>query len=411
MSKELTLDRQVPVGFSDLFCKEAAREVWLGTTLRDLFGRWGYDPVIPPTVAYAEGLPAEAVPNVYRFLDREGHTLALRADLTLPVARIAGTRLYDQDLPLRLCYVERVFRHVPPQAGQRREFTQAGAELIGADTPAADAEVVALAAEALRSIGVRDIHLALGQMAFFAALLGELGLSPSQVTRLKQAIDRGNDAYLVAELQQIGVPGSLHKLLRALPGLSGSRCVLDRARELTDLSAAREALDRLEAVLDILTAYGLGDVVLVDLGEVRGMDYYTGLVFEGYAAGIGSALCSGGRYDDLVSRFGSDLPAVGFGIDVGLARLAVEPPVDLSPDLIVQSCAHLACHETVRALRDRGLRVLVDAAERTEEELVHYAHRLGARMALCRPEASWEVVDTNGARRHLSTQQLLEEIQ
>ncbi len=150
------LDRQVPIGFSDLFFDEAARQIWLGDTLRDLFGRWAYAPVIPPTVAYAEGLSTETAPNVYRFLDREGHTLALRADLTLPVARIAGTRLYDQDLPLRLCYVERVFRHVAPQAGQRREFTQAVLIVNRASQWTKAAQIAALVRQIGHALSVRD---------------------------------------------------------------------------------------------------------------------------------------------------------------------------------------------------------------------------------------------------------------
>ncbi|MBN1639874.1 MAG: ATP phosphoribosyltransferase regulatory subunit [Anaerolineae bacterium] len=408
MTSDAALDRQVPSGFSDLFLDEAARQIWLGDTLRDLFYRWGYAPVIPPTVAYAEDLPTETVAGVYRFLDREGHALALRADLTLPVARIAGTRLYDQELPLRLCYVERVFRHIAPQAGKRREFTQAGVELIGADTPEADAEVVALAAEALRSIGIPDIHLAVGQMAFFGALLGELALPRAHVVRLKEAIDRRNDALLDAVLGEIGVPPELHALLRALPSLSGKRDVLERARQITPLDAAHHALDRLDAVIEILEAYGLTDQVLVDLGEVRGMDYYTGLVFEGYASGVGHALCSGGRYDGLVGRFGPDLPAVGFGIDVGLVRLAVEPPVHLAPDLVVQRCAHRACHDAVCALRARGMRVIVDVADRCDHELIAYAHRRGARAALCAAAGTWEIVAPDSTRHRTSTQALLE---
>jgi ATP phosphoribosyltransferase regulatory subunit len=132
------------------------------------------------------------------------------------------------------------------------------------------------------------------------------------------------------------------------------------------------------------------------------------LVFEGYASGVGSALCSGGRYDSLIGRFGPDLPAVGFGIDVGLARLAVEPPVDLAPDLIVQSCAHASCHRAVRTLRESGLRVIVDAMGRRGDELIAYASRRGARAAICRGPDVWETTAPDGALCQVSTEQLLE---
>jgi ATP phosphoribosyltransferase regulatory subunit len=388
--------------------EEAARQLWLVTRLRDVFMRWGYAPIIPPTVAYAENVSAELAPHTYRFFDREGHTLALRADLTLPVARIVGTRLFDQPLPLRLSYVERVFRHIAPQAGRRREFTQAGVELVGADTPQADAEIVALAAEALRGIGVRDFRLAVGQMAFFRSLLGELGLHPAQVALLKEAIDRRNDTYLHRVLDDLDLPSSMQTLLRALPTLSGRRDVIAQARTLTPIDAAQQALDRLEVVFDRLEAYQLGDVVLVDLGEVRGMDYYTGLVFRGYALGIGNALCSGGRYNGLIGRFGPDLPAIGFGIDVGLARLVTNPPIDLCPDMVVQSCSHPACHAAVRQMRSRGHRVVVDVLGRDGAELVAYAHSLGAKAGLCQGEGVWQVVERDGNTEHTDTRQNLE---
>lgn len=404
------LDNQVPIGFSDLFLDEAARQLWLIRTLREVFTRWGYAPIIPPTVAYAEGLSANAGSGVYRFFDREGHTLALRTDLTLPVARIVGTRLYDQPLPLRLCYVERVFRHVAPQAGQRREFTQAGVELIGADTAQADAEVIALAADALRAMGIRDFRLALGQMAYFRALLSELELSKVQVDRLKGAIDRRNDAHLLDVLQEIHLPKSMVTLLRALPTLTGGQETIDQARKLTSVPSAQHALDRLAAVLEILDAYGLGDLVIVDLGEVRSMDYYTGLVFQGYAAGVGSALCSGGRYNDLIGRFGPDLPAVGFGLDVELGRLATEPAVDIRPDAIVQGCAHAACYDAVCQMRARGLRTIVDTLGRSGEALTAYAHARGARAIRCLRPGQWEVVDQNHSRRHIDTQQIGREV-
>ena len=408
MTDRLPLNNQVPIGFTDLFMQQASHQLWLIQSLRDLFARWGYDPVIPPTVAYAEGLSADLVPYVYRFFDREGNTLALRADLTLPVARIVGTRLYNQPLPLRLCYVERVFRHVDPQAGQRREFTQAGVELVGVNTPQADAEVIALAADALQTIGVQGLSLAVGQMAFFGSLLGEMELADAQVDRIKTAIDRRNDLHLREVLQETDLPPSMHTLLRALPTLTGGREVIARARNLTPVQTAQDALDRLEAVLDLLEAYGLSDVVLVDLGEVRGMDYYTGIVFQGYASGLGSAICSGGRYDTLIQQFGPDLPAVGFGMDIGLVRLITDPHIPGGPDIIVQNCGHPSCCAIVSEIRKHGWRVIVDALERTEQDLIAYAAARGARAAVCRRD-HWQIVALDGSTHSVSTDRILEE--
>ncbi len=405
------LDKQVPTGFSDLFLDQAAAQWWLSDTLRALFAQWGYAPIIPPTVVYAENLAvelgAQMAQDMYRFFDREGHILALRADLTVPVARIVGTRLYDQPLPLRLCYVERVFRHIAPQAGQRREFTQAGVELIGADTPQADAEVVALAAHALQSIGVRDFRLTLGQMGFFRALVNALYLSVDEVQQLKQAIDRRNDAALCAVLEQMSLPQPVYALLRALPTLCGGREVVDQARRMTPLAEIRPELDRLEAVCDILTAYDLDRAVVIDLGEVRGMEYYTGLVFQGYAAGLGMSLCSGGRYNNLIGHLGPSLPAIGLGIDLGLAHLAVEPPVHIRPHLIVQGCMHSHCLAVIQRMRQNGRRVVVDVLNRSLEELTALAHAQNACVVRCLDGLRWQVTAPDGQEITLDEASLL----
>ena len=419
MLDQLILDKQVPMGFTDLFLEEAARHQWLAETLRTHFALWGYVPVMPPTVAYAEGLAVELgsqmAQDMYRFFDRQGRTLALRADLTLPVARIVGTRLYEQPLPLRLFYVGQVFRHISPQRGQRREFTQAGVELVGAGTPQADAEVVALAARALQAVGVQDIQLALGEMGFFRTLMTRIALSEGQVTRLKLAIDRRNDAHLCAVLDDLGLERPMYDLLRALPGLVGGCegakwAAVERARQLAPPGPAQAVLDRLQAVLDQLVAFGLEDLILVDLGEVRGMEYYTGLVFQGYAAGVGVALCSGGRYDHLIGHFGPDLPAVGFAMDVGLVRLAAAPPADLRPDAVVQGCAHARCLQAVEQMRARGLRVVVDTLGRSGEELVSYARQRGARAVCCREPGCWQIVDRDGRRRQIDIDKVDDEI-
>ena len=430
MVNQSTLDKQIPIGFSDLFLDEAARLLWLAETLRTLFARWGYAPVIPPTVVYAENLAVELgtqiAQDMYRFFDRQGHTLALRADLTVPVARIVGTRLYDRPMPLRLCYVERVFRQIAPQVGQRREFTQAGVELVGADTAQADAEVVALAAEALRAIGIGNFRLTIGQMGFFRALVNAVYLNDDEIRRLEQAVDRRNDAQLCALLDELDLPAAIYALLRALPTLSGGREVIDRARQILPrqnlprqilprqvlpVELIEAELDRLEAVYDLLLAYGLNDTVLIDLGEVRGMEYYTGLVFQGYAAGVGTAVCGGGRYNDLIGHFGPSLPAVGFGLNLDLARQAVTPTVNLCPDALVQGCAHPECLAAVQTMRTHGATVIVDTLELDDAELIRRAQTCGARAILCRHPQGWQIIAADGSSRIVNPDKMIEEIE
>ncbi len=197
----------LPQGVVDLLFEDAAGKRDLEQRLRRIFSAWSYDELIPPTFEYADTLASEAgtqlAEEMYRFVDRDGRTLALRPDLTIPTARVVGTRLYDQPLPLRLFYIGSVFRYEPPQAGRQREFTQAGFELIGAATPAADAEALALTVEALQAAGLRGFQIALGQMAFFRGLLAELNAPPLAVAALQSAIDRKNPADLATVLDKL----------------------------------------------------------------------------------------------------------------------------------------------------------------------------------------------------------------
>ncbi|HEX7588157.1 MAG TPA: ATP phosphoribosyltransferase regulatory subunit, partial [Anaerolineae bacterium] len=185
------LDRQLPHGVADLFFNDAARKRAVEHTLADTFVRWGYSEIIPPMFEYYESLAAEAGPQLreemYRFFDRDGRTLALRADFTIPTARIVGTKLFDRTMPLRFFYVGSAFRYAEPQAGVRREFTQAGIELIGAKTVDADAEAIALAMTALRAIGLEDFRFTLGNSAYLQATTRDLALSEADDLALREA--------------------------------------------------------------------------------------------------------------------------------------------------------------------------------------------------------------------------------
>src|SRR5512136_329560 len=175
------LDRQLPHGVADLFFNDAARKRMVERTLADAFACWGYSEIIPPMFEYYESLAAEAGPQLreemYRFFDRDGRTLALRADFTIPTARVVGTKLFDRAMPLRFYSIGSVFRYEEPQAGMRREFTQAGIELIGPATADADAEAIALAMTALSALGLTDFRFTLGNAAYLDAMLRTVNLS------------------------------------------------------------------------------------------------------------------------------------------------------------------------------------------------------------------------------------------
>jgi ATP phosphoribosyltransferase regulatory subunit len=255
-----------------------------------IFRRWGYQRIILPTFEFYDSLATEASTylqeEMYRLFDREGRVLALRPDMTVPTARVVGTRLYDQPLPMRFFYVGNVFRYEEPQAGRRREFTQAGIELVGAATAEADAEVVQVAIAALEALGVQRFQINLGQVAFTKAMLTEGNLTNGDLYRLEQVIGRRNAVELRATLADLGISGAIARAIETLPRLTGDESILPEARRLTDNRAAQEAIARLAQVYALLCAAGVGETCAWTWARCI-MAYYTGHHLPGLRAGPG----------------------------------------------------------------------------------------------------------------------------
>jgi ATP phosphoribosyltransferase regulatory subunit len=371
-------DRPLPEGVRDLLFADAAAWRALEAALRDICSAWGYREIILPTFEYAGTLAtdvgAEIDAEMYRFFDRHGRTLALRPDMTIPTARVVGTRLYDQPLPLRISYIGSVYRYEPPRAGRQHEFTQAGVELIGAQSRIADAEAVALAVAALHAVGLPEFRVTLGHVGFFRGLLAALALPERLAASLRQAVNRKAEADLAAVISQsAGISGAARQALRRLPTLTGGAEVLEEAAGLSAHPLMDRALDDLRQVAALLEAYGVANEVTYDLAEVRDLDYYTGITFEGFAPGLGFSLISGGRYDDLIGHFGPPLPAVGWALTLDSVLLARElqgveyhEPV---PDVLLSVNGCPECLRWAAVVRTLGLRVEVDPLSQPAEEL------------------------------------------
>ena len=411
---EDSLRHQLPHGLTDLFFEQAAARGKVEGIVEDVYRRWGYRRIILPTFEYDDSLAVGTSPQIkeemYRFFDREGAVLALRPDMTVPTARVVGTKLYDQPLPLRFYYVGNVFRYEELQAGRRREFTQAGIELIGADTPEADAEVLAVTISTLRALGIERMQINLGQVAYLKAILSDAPLSNGDLTRLEQVIGRKNDVELARTLGDLGISGDTARAVRAMPQLCGDEGALQEARKLSTNDEATRALDRLQRVYDLLRIEGMADLIILDLGEVRSMAYYTGITFHGYVEGLGYHVCRGGRYDNLISNFGHDIPAVGFALGLERTMLVTHTQVDIAPDLLMQSCDHAACRALAAQARERGLAVIVDVSGRRGSELVAYGRtRFAHRIAYCLDASTYLLVEGETSRK-LNLDEFEEEI-
>ena len=288
--------------------------------MRACFERAGYGEIHTPALEYEDVLrrgEERAAGARYRTFDEQGAVLALRSDMTIPIARVVATRYADAEPPLRFSYVARAWRATDRGVGESREFLQGGVELIGVPGAEGEAEVVALTIAALDEAGLRRHRLGVGDGALYRTLLGALGVPEDAHLLLLESLSRRDLVGLEHLVDQLGLAQAERDLLVSLPQLRGGRDVLDRAG-----GPAAEAVEGLRALHELLTERGVADRVIFDLGLVRELGYYTGPVFEVYDPAVGFTLGGGGRYDELIGRFGRDLPACGLALDVQRVHLA-----------------------------------------------------------------------------------------
>ena len=313
---------QIPQGVPTFLPGAAQEKRAVEAALFKVFAERGYREVIPPTFEYldvlAPGLDAELIEKSYKVVDRAtGRILLLRPDATAQIARMVGMGMLDGAFPLRLYYSVNVFRYEPEHAGRDREIFQIGVELIGSRGVPADAEPIILAGECLRRLGVDQFRIAIGHGALFQALLQRAGVPEPARRALREAAARKNLGKMETLLQAAGIRGAGARALLAVPALVGGEEVLDRAERVAgQAEECRRPLRQLREIWDRVADAGLGGHLLLDMGEVRPMEYYTGLVFDIYADGVGGEIGGGGRYDHLIGRFGREVPATGFAFDL-----------------------------------------------------------------------------------------------
>lgn len=312
MKNSITL----PEGTQDRLFEECQERRQVQNTLTGLFRSRGYQEVQTPEVEFYDlfiqsgnPLPQE---QMRKIVDRDGRIMVMRPDCTTPIARMSAAKLKDFSTPQRLYYDETVFRSDSQHRGSRSEIAQCGVELLGAQGQEADAQILALAAESLEAAGLRHFHIEIGHMGFFRELTEALGLSHQEVETLRALLENKNFAALSDFLAPY-LNTSAGQAIRRLPYLFGGPEVLNEAEALFPGTAV---IPYLRSLYARLTEAGHAQYFRFDLGLVHQIDYYTGVIFRGYAQGAGDAVLSGGRYDKLLSAFGADAPATGFAADV-----------------------------------------------------------------------------------------------
>jgi ATP phosphoribosyltransferase regulatory subunit len=307
----------LPTGTRDVLAEEMRELRAIESSLLALYAARGYEEVATPTIEFQDAFARGAGPEgtaTYRFLDESGSVLALRNDMTVPLARLVARRFAAEPGPFRLAYSGSVFRRVRPQSGQLREMRQIGVELIGAEAPAGTAELIELLVASLDAIGLQSAVIGLGDADLFRSLLAELGVEGPARERILECLATHDLVAIEDEAGDLAELGDAERAtIVALSNLRGGPEVLERARALGG-PAIERASATLAETLAAVEAAGLADRVQVDFGLLRDLGYYTGAILEVYDPAVGEAIGGGGRYDDLLGRFGSPRPAAGFAL-------------------------------------------------------------------------------------------------
>ena len=383
----------IPIGTATLLPDTARRVRRLeGQLLAHLAG-WGYREIILPTFEYLDvlsvGLAPEVLEKCYKFADwTTGRILVLRPDVTAQIARIVAMDMGGLGLPLRLSYRTTVFRYEPEHAGREREVFQVGVELIGADDPHLDAEIITLLIESLKHIGLPDFKVSLGHVGFYKVLLERTGMSESARKEAEFAAAHKDLPRLEQVMSHEGVPRKNARVILEAAGRYGQDDVLQWGRKAAGRdSALKKPLDRLAKVYELLELTGVKDHILIDLGEFRGFDYYDGVVFDVFTATLGYELGGGGRYDHLLGKFGRSLPSTGFALDMDRVFAALDqgepqtaegnPPILLvGPQKLYSQTFRLA-----ERLRRLGVHVIQETIQGEPIQYIRQARERGRSLA------------------------------
>ncbi len=354
----------LPEGIDELLPAEAERLELKRRQLLDLFSSWGYEMVIPPFVEFVDSLLVGTGEDLdlrtFKLVDQmTGRTMGIRADMTPQVARIDAHRL-NRNQPTRLCYLGTVLQTRPDNHGATRSPLQIGAELYGHQGVESDSEILRMMIEALKTLGVEKIYLDLGHVAIFRTLATSAQLNEEQESILFDALQRKAIPEIDQHLKTWSIDDKYRHILRQLPDLHGDETIIEQAQTLFN-DCCQEALDALTQlkilVEDIAEIDGVN--IHIDLAELRGYHYHTGLVFAAYQSGIGQAIAQGGRYDEIGKIFGRARPATGFSLDLKtvLSQLAIGK-ITQRDIIFAPAGKEPALVSKIKELRTQGIRVI-----------------------------------------------------
>lgn len=382
-----------PEGTKDYLALESRAIRCAEKRLSALYKSKGYEKVMTPTIEFFDVFNRESSgyspENLYSLTDSYGRLLVLRPDSTLPIARLASTRLQNAVLPLRIYYNQNVFLRQKNLTGRSDESTQSGIELMGVGGIRADLEVIATAVEAIECCTAADFKLEIGHAGFFKDLCNNLNVDDETISAIYDCVESRNFVSLNKILDKIG-KNSVTDCIRNLPRYFGGLDIIEKAKQ---IGIGNESLEYLKELYVQLEKMGLSDKIIIDLSLVNRTNYYTGIIFKGYLDGSGISVVSGGRYDLLAGEFGKDMPSTGFGIETGaLASVMMtrnEVEEEIMPQIIVWGADNYITNALEYSKTLRSKEIFCEMSDfSSAEETVQYAKQKGIK-TVC-------IIDKNG---------------
>ena len=330
-----------PLGMRDTLPALYETKAAVRNKISDEIKKWGYQFIETPALEYYETIGEESAildQKLFKLLDKQGHTLVLRPDMTTPIARVAASKLLQKRIPLRLAYCANVYRAQQREGGRPAEFEQMGIECIGNKSVSADAEMIALLVDALKVAGLQEFKISIGHIGFLQELFISILGNEERASVLRKYLYEKNYVGYREHVKSLTLSSIDKQRLIQFSDLRGGEVTLSKALDLLEGNAGRETLTELQELASLLKEFGVDQYVSFDLTLVSHMSYYTGMLFEVYAGQLGSPLGSGGRYDNLLEKFGWNAPATGFAIRMDrLVQALGEPQQETVSELVLFS--------------------------------------------------------------------------
>lgn len=377
-----------PEGVRDIYNDEYAKKLVLQEKLHQMLRSYGYHPIQTPTFEFFDifGREIGTTPSkdLYKFFDREGNTLVLRPDITPSIARCVAKYFSEEEMPIRLCYMGNTFINNSSYQGRLKESTQLGAELVGDSSADADAEMLSMVVNCLKTAGLKEFQISVGHADFFRGLMEAAGLLEEQEEEIRNLIANKNFFGVEEFIETLNLNQSLRKLFGMLGNLCTGADELSLAKEYAkDYPRITKAISELEELHEILEVYEISRYISFELGIISDYQYYTGIIFAGYTFGSGEAIVKGGRYDKLLTYFGKESASIGFAIVIdqlmaALSRQKIEIPLQRDTLLIVYKSQ--GRNEAIRyasELRENGrvVELILRDDAKSDDDYTAYAKR------------------------------------